>query len=149
MLDPVTGRPVRTTDPAGRTSRYGYDAAGRQTSRTTPDGLTTSTSYAAATDGTPATRTVSTPDGRVVQTSYDALGRTTRVTDNVTGQAFTGSPAARQLAAYSYSPDGTTITATDQQGRTITTTLDVLGRQIQQAGPAGITRTTGYDAASV
>jgi len=145
VLDLVTGQPVRTTDPLGRITSYSYDAAGRQTSRTTPDGLTTRTSYTAATGATPATRTVATPDGRVAQTTYDALGRTARVTDNVSNQAFTGSPAARQLAAYSYSLDGTTITATDQQGRTITTTLDVLGRQIQQAGPAGITHATGYD----
>jgi RHS repeat-associated protein len=145
VLDLVTGRPVRTIDPLGRIISYTYDAAGRQTGRTTPDGLTTRTSYAAATGATPATRTVSTPDGRVVQTTYDALSRIARVTDNVSDQAFTGSPTARTLSAYSYSLDGTTITATDQQGRTITTALDVLGRQVQQVGPTGITHATGYD----
>jgi RHS repeat-associated protein len=147
VLDLVTGQPVRTIDPLGRISSYTYDHAGRQTSRTAPDGLTTRTSYAAARGATPATRTVSTPDGRVVQTTYDALGRIARVTDNVSNQAFTSSPTARQLSAhsYSYSLDGTKITATDQQGCTITTTLDVLGRQVQQVGPTGITHATGYD----
>ena len=145
VLDLVTGQPVRTIDPLGRIISYTYNAAGRQTSRTTPDGLTTRTSYAAATGATQATRTVSTPDGRVVQTTYDALGRIARVTDNVSNQAFTGSPTARQLSAYSYSLDGTKITATDQQGRTITTTLDVLGRQVQQVGPTGITHATSYN----
>jgi RHS repeat-associated protein len=145
VLDLVTGRPVRTIDPLGRITSYTYDAAGRRTGRTTPDGLTTKTSYAAATDATPATRTVSAPDGRVVQTTYDALGRIALVTDNVSNQAFTGSPTARTLSTYSYSLDGTTIAATDQQGRTITTTLDVLGRQVQQVGPTGITHAIGYN----
>ena len=76
------------------------------------------------------------------------LGRKARVTDNVRDQAFTASPTARQLSAFSYSLDGTTTTATDQHGRTITTTLDVLGRQVQQVGATGITHATAYDDAA-
>ena len=83
-----------------------------------------------------------------VLTTYDPLGRKARITDNVHDQAFTASPTARQLSAFSYSLDGTTTTATDQHGRTITTTLDVLGRQVQQVGATGITHTTAYDDAA-
>ncbi len=90
----------------------------------------------------------STPDGRVVLTTFDVLGRKVRVTDNVQDQAFTDSPTGRQLSAFDYNLDGTTVTATDQHGRTIHTTLDVLGRQISQIGATGITHTTTYDDAA-
>jgi RHS repeat-associated protein len=151
VLDLVTMQPVRTTDPLGRVTSYRYDAGGRQTSKTTPDGLTTTTGYtaaAAATSTSPATlatRTVSTSDGRVVLTSYDALDRAVRVTDNVANEAFTASATTRQLSAYSYSLNGATTTATDQAGRTVTTTLDVLGRQVQEVDPTGITHATAYN----
>ncbi len=148
VLDLVTGQPVRVVDGAGRITKYTDDAGGRRTSTTTPDGLVTRTSYTAAAGTSPAVRTDTGPDGRVQQTTYDALGRTARVTDNVRGQAFTGSPTARQLAAYSYSLDGTTITATNQRGRTITTTLDALGRQVDQVGVTGISHGTAYDDAA-
>ena len=90
----------------------------------------------------------STPDGRVVLTTFDVLGRKVRVTDNVQDQAFTDSPTSRQLSAFDYDLAGTTVTATDQHGRTIHTTLDVLGRQISQIGATGITHTTTYDDAA-
>ena len=148
VVDLVTGRAVRSTDALGRVTAYGYDAGGRQTSRTTPDGLTTSSAYTAATPTTPASRTDSTPQGRTVLTVFDALGRKTRVTDNVKNQSFTSSPTARRLASFSYGNDGTTLTATDVDGRTIATTLDVLGRQVAQVGVTGITHSTAYDDAA-
>ena len=148
VLDLVTGQPVRNIDPLGRVTSYLYDDAGRQVSRTTPDGLTTTSSFTRATPTTPASRTDTTPDGRVVLTTYDVLGRKVRVTDNVQDQAFTDSPTTRQVSAFDYSLDGTTLTATDQHGRTIHTTLDVLGRKVSQIGATGITRTTTYDDAA-
>jgi len=148
VLDLVTGQPVRVIDGAGRVTSYGYDASGRRTSTTTPDGLVTTTSYTAAAGATPATRTDTGPDGRVQLTTYDALGRTARVTDNVKNQAFTGSPTTRQLASYTYSLDGIRLTTTDRAGRTIDTTLDALGRQVSQVGVTGITHGTGYDDAA-
>ncbi len=145
VVDLVSGRAVRNTDPLGRVTSSTYDRAGRLTSRTTPDGLTTTSSYTAATPTSPATRTETTPDGRVMLTTYDALGRKERVTDNVHDQAFTSSPTARQLAAFDYDVDGTTITTTDQHGRTLHTTLDVFGRQVALVGATGITHTSTYD----
>ncbi len=148
VLDLVTGQPVRAVDGAGRITHYTSDAAGRRTSTTSPDGLVSKTSYTAATDTTPATRTDTGPDGRVQLTTYDALGRTVRVTDNVHNQAFTGSPTTRQLAAYAYSLDGTKVIATNRQGRTIETTLDAMGRQVSQVGVTGITDASAYDDAA-
>ena len=127
VLDLVTGRAVRSTDPLGRVTAYIYDDAGRESSRTTPDGFTTTTTYTAATPTSPATRTDATPDGRIVLTTFDVLGRKIRVTDNVRDQAFTDSPTARQLSAFDYSVDGTHVTATDQHGRTIHTTAGRVG----------------------
>ena len=148
VLDLVTGQTVRVIDGLGRATSYTYDASGRRTSTTTPDGLATTTSYTAAAGATPATRTDTGPDGRIQLTTYDALGRRVRVTDNVHDQAFTGSPTSRQLAAYTYSLDGTKLTATDRSGRTIDTTLDALGRQVSQVGVTGITHGTAYDDAA-
>jgi RHS repeat-associated protein len=140
VLDLVTGKTVRSVDGVGRATSYRYDASGRRTRTATPDGLVSTTSYTAAAGTTPATRTDSRPDGRVQLTTFDALGRTVRVTDNVHDQAFTSSPTSRQLAAYTYSLDGTKLTATDRSGRTIDTTLDALGRQVSQVGVTGITQ---------
>jgi RHS repeat-associated protein len=145
VLDLVTGQPVRDVDALGRVTSYTYDAGARQVSVTTPDGLTTRRAYTRATSSTPATQTDSTPDGRVVLTTFDALGRNVRVTDNVRNQAFTATPTTRQLSTFSYSVDGTKITGTDQLGRTTTTTMDALGRQVQQVGATGVTKATGYD----
>ena len=148
VLDLVTGRPVRSADALGRVTTYTYDASGRRTSTTTPDGLVSTTSYTAAAGTTPATRTDKGPDGRIQLTTYDALGRTSRVTDNVKAQAFTTDPTARQLSASTYSLDGTKVSAVDQQGRSTTSTLDALGRQVEQVDPAGIVHDTAYDDAA-
>ena len=148
VLDLVTGKAVRNIDPLGRVTTYTYDRAGRRASQTTPDGLTTTSTYTAATSSTPATRTDTAPDGRVVLTTFDVLGRKVRVTDNVKDQAFTASPTSRQLSSFEYNLAGTAITATDQHGRTVHTTLDVLGRQVAQIAATGITHTSTYDDAA-
>ena len=67
------------------------------------------------------------------------------VTDNVKAGALVSDPAARRLAATSYSADGTTVTGTDQVGRTTTTTSDALGRPVRQVSPVGATTVTAYD----
>ena len=146
VLDLVTGLPITSSDALGRETTFEYDAGGRQTSVTGPDGLETTTSYTAASGTAPSTRTDTTPDGRVVRRTYDALGRHARVTDNVSGQAFTSSATARQLAAITYKVDGTEMTAVDQQGRTTTSQMDVLGRQVRSTvDKTGIAHETAYD----
>lgn len=146
VLDLVTGLPISTTDPLGRKTTFAYDSGGRQTRTTGPDGLATTTAYTAAAGTAPATRRDTTADGRAVTRTFDVLGRAVRVTDNVSGQKFVASPSARQLAAISYSVDGTTTTAVDQQGRTTSSRMDVLGRQVRSlVSESGIAHETAYD----
>ena len=45
VLDLVTGKVLSRTDPAGRTTSYQYDAAGRVTAVTAPGDRTTKTDY--------------------------------------------------------------------------------------------------------
>ncbi|GAA3611298.1 RHS repeat domain-containing protein [Microlunatus ginsengisoli] len=139
VIDTVSGKPVGHFDAADRKTSFGYDAIGRQVSTTTPGGLTTTTAY------TPTQTTVSGPDGRITRSTVDLLGRTVSVTDNVRNRAFTTDPGARTLSSTSYSADGSTATATDQAGRTTTTTVDAFGRVVSKVGAGGVTQLSSYD----
>ena len=147
VLDLVTGLPVSVADPAGRISSRTYDAGGRVLTSTPPTGLTTTFSYTAAdpATGTPATKTVTEADKHKTTTTYDLLGRTVLVTDNVSNGEFVSDATTRILSRTGYSPDGSTVTGTDRQGRTSTTSTDPLGRTIQQVGPTGVTKGVTYD----
>ena len=139
VIDTVSGEPVSYLDAANRKTTFGYDAIGRQVTTTTPGGLTTSTAY------TPTQTTVSGPDGRITRSTVDLLGRTVSVTDNVKNRAFTSDPGARTLSSTSYGADGATVTATDQAGRTTTTTVDAFGRVVSKVGAGGVTQLSSYD----
>ena len=138
-LDLASGKPVAHADALGRTTTFEYDALGRQTKTTTPGGMVTTTAY------TPTQTTVSTPDGRVTRKTVDLLGRTVSVTDNVRNGAVVADPAARTLSAHTYSTDGSSMTATDQAGRTTTTELDAFGRTVSQDEATGLTHLKSYD----
>ena len=78
-------RCVAETDPLGRTTRGGYDAAGRLAWQESPDGRRTTWTYDAA--GRPASMAV---DGRTVTAlTRDLRRRTVRVTDD-TGEGNEG-----------------------------------------------------------
>ena len=138
-VDLVSGQAVSHTDAMGRTTTMAYDAIGRQTDMTTPGGMVTTTSY------TPTQTTVTTPDGRVTRTTVDLLGRTVSITDNVRNGALVADPAARTVSSHVYSPDGTSVTSTDQAGRTTKAVLDAFGRTVSQAGPTGLVHLKSYD----
>ena len=138
-IDLVSGQAITHTDALGRATTLAYDAAGRRTRITTPGGLVTSTAY------TPTQTTETGPDGRVTRTTTDLLGRTISLTDNVRNGALVADPGARTLATSVFSPDGSSVAATDQAGRTATTLVDALGRQVSKVGPTGLTHLTAYD----
>jgi RHS repeat-associated protein len=140
VSDLVTGKVLSRTDPAGRTTTYQYDAAGRITAVTAPGDRTTKTAYP-----TPLTTSTTTPDGHVRTTTTDVVGRTVKVTDNVADQKLVADPAARTLATTDYSVDGKTIKSSGPTGAPTTTTLDPFGRPEKSVKPNGITQTTRYD----
>jgi RHS repeat-associated protein len=138
-VDLVSGKAVSHTDAMGRTTTTTYDAIGRPTQFNTAGGLTTTTSY------TSTQTTVTGPDGRVTRTTVDLLGRTVSVTDNVQNGALVADPSARTLSSHVYSPNGVSVTSTDQAGRTTTAALDAFGRTVTNVGPTGLTHRTAYD----
>jgi len=101
--------------------------------------MVTTTAY------TPTQTTLSTPDGRVTRKTVDQRGRTVSVTDNVRNGALVADPAARTLSTHIYSHDGSSMTSTDQTGRTTTTVLDAFGRTVSQDEPTGLTHLKSYD----
>lgn len=138
-VDIVSGQTTSSVDALNRATSLSYDAIGREVSRTLPGNLTTTTAY------TPTSTTSSGPDGRITRTTTDLLGRTIRVSDNVSNRKLTTDPTTRTLSASSYSSDGSTVTATDQKGRVSTSVVDAFGRTVSQVGATGVGRLTAYD----
>ncbi|MGW2058633.1 DUF6531 domain-containing protein [Streptomyces sp. NPDC001840] len=116
-----------------------YDAQGRVTAVTGPDGAVTRTGYDVL------DRVVKTtdPTGTVTSTSYDDMGRVktqtsggTTVTNTYTktGQPETSTTASGAVTSYTYDTDGRVKTVTDPRGNA------------DGADPADYTTTYGYDA---
>jgi RHS repeat-associated protein len=139
VTDLVTGQVVSKTSPGNLTTSYTYDALGRQLTMATPGGQITKTVY-----DSPTQTTVTAPSGLVTQTTTDVLGRTMKVTDNVSGEQLVANPAARTVQTDKYSPDGSQLTTTTPAGTT-TTTFDPLGRPVQIVQPDGITQAEQYN----
>jgi RHS repeat-associated protein len=113
--------PAQTPGGTRRSQQYVYDSAGRTAGRRVGP--------AASITGAP-----------WQCTSYDALGRTTQQT----WPAFNG--AAARTATYNYTVGGNPLTAsvTDPTG-TITSTVDLLGRQTSYTDASGWVTTYTYD----
>jgi len=144
VTDLVTGNVLSRTTPGNAigtdlTTSYTYDALGRQLTATAPGGQVTTTFY-----DSPTVTTVTAPSGLKTQTTTDALGRTVKVTDNVSGQKLVASPTARTVQTDHYASDGSEKSTTTPAG-TATTTFDPLGRPAQVVQPSGITETESYN----
>ncbi|MFF7183413.1 RHS repeat-associated core domain-containing protein [Streptomyces sp. NPDC008121] len=152
VTDLVTGQVIRVTDTEGRTTETGYDQAGRVITQKVPggpkgDGLIATTAY------TPQSTTVTAPgkDGKqhVTVEHRDLLGRVVKQTDNISGGALTGDPAARTLQSVVFEDGGRTARVTDAAGRTTLATSDEMGRPVKTVAPNGMTQLTVYaDAAT-
>ncbi|MDX3232392.1 DUF6531 domain-containing protein, partial [Streptomyces sp. ME19-01-6] len=151
--DPV-GRVVSETV-GGRTTTYGYDAAGNQIHRTTPSGVMSTWTYDAA--GRPATLTT---EGHTLTFTHDAAGRETRrdTGDITLAQAWdevgrlaaqgvsTSSQDLLQHRTYAYRPDGHVTQIRELTSGTRNFTLDTMGR-VTGVQAHGWTEKYAYDAA--
>lgn len=154
------------TDPLSRVTSFTYDSAGRETTRTLPDGTQVATQYFA--DGNTKTRTVTIPGltpqvtattyddqgrvktttepgGRVTTFGYDALGRKTSElrTDSEIGPDGSEQPIQR-LATWTYDELGRTVTETRPDGATITRTTDAAGNLVAYTDHDANTTTYAY-----
>jgi RHS repeat-associated protein len=168
--------PVRTIAPSGTVSSFSYDPNGRMISRTTafdtPDAETTKWSYDAAgrqssvtnakgiamqlyydsrgrrtqrmtalnnskrTEYDPASRKISQtdPNGNTITWSYDAMGRQITATD-----------AEGEVTRREYNALGRLAVLTDSRGNAYRYEYDLLGRQTALVYPDGSRETTTYD----
>ena len=145
VTDLVTGNVLSRTTPGNATgtdltTSYTYDALGRQLTAIAPSGQVTTTSYPS-----PVATDTTAPSGLETETTVDALGRTIKVTDNVSGQKLVpNKPNMRTLQTDHYASDGSDKTTTTPAG-TATTTFDPLGRPAKVTQPNGVTETESYN----
>ena len=113
------------TDPLGAVTTYGYDAAGRQTSRTDHLGGVETWGYDAA--------------GRLTSET-DQLNRTTTYTYNAASKIATATDPTGRVASYSYDAAGRLNQILDTLGATTETTTygyDTAGRRTSASNPLG------------
>lgn len=127
-----------STDASGRTTTYGYDAAGNRTSVTVPGGRTSTSTYNATRDVTSAT----TPSGKTTSMTYDPHGNLTSVTRTLTRP---GQQDTEQTSTYGYDAAGNQTSATDPLQHTTTFEYDNRGNMTGRTDPLGHTTSWSYD----
>ncbi|MES2153636.1 MAG: RHS repeat-associated core domain-containing protein [bacterium] len=136
------GRLVGMIDGLHQRTDYLYDALGRKTRETAPDGTHQDFVY----DANDRVTTFSDPNGNVVESTYDALGRTLTIHLATAGTGVVGSTDQ----AFTYDPMGHQITATDSnaadptQTHIVATTYDSLGNVLTETED-GATATSTHD----
>ncbi|MEO6689411.1 MAG: RHS repeat-associated core domain-containing protein [Dokdonella sp.] len=162
------------TDSLGRITKYTYDALGRNTQTTYPDGGTESVAYDPngnvskevdragratqfAFDELDREATVTNADATTSSTSYDAVGQPIGVTDElgrVTGSEFDAAghkskmtDAAGNATTFAYDDAGKLTKETDALGHATQYVYDDASRKTQSIWPDGTSNTYAYDAA--
>lgn len=133
------GFPTQMTDPAGRTTRYIYDA-------NNIDLLEVRQATGLASEESLRHTTYNTHHRPLTQT--DAAGQTTQMTYNGVGQLLTVKDAKNQTTTYIYDANGYLQSASGPRaGRTAKTTFtyDAYGRVGTATDALGYTRIFGYD----
>lgn len=127
---------------------YAFDASGRLTSETDPDGHTTTLHYTGSdlTDVTdPAGRTLTfTYAGGHVATVTDPLGRTDSYGYDAAGDLTSATDPAGHTWTFGYTADHLLQTMTDARGGTVSNVYDASGRVTAQTDPAGLRTTWSY-----
>lgn len=163
------GEITASTDAAGHTTGYEYDADGNQAETSGPEGEKTLTSYdpdsrvltrtTAAHTGTesttkhaydiPAGQTpcVGTPGASYCETSTDPNGHTTVDYLNALNELIATTRPGGDTTSYGYDPAGNRTTFTDPQGRTTSYRYDAANRETEILYSDGTTPNVeyGYD----
>jgi RHS repeat-associated protein len=137
--------PTATTDPAGNTTTYTYDAFGDTTSATDPLSRTTkigwntalgvkTTTVSAAGVAAGTTTACAAPTAGCTTFAYDAFENIITTTD----------PLGHTTKA-SFDADGNQLTATNGNNHTTTTTYDAADRAVSVTKPSGSKITTTYN----
>ena len=148
----AVGNKVASTDAAGHTTTFAYDAVNRLVSAKSPLGETTTTAYDPA--GNPKTKTD--PRGKVTTFAYDAGNRPIVITDPLGGQTKTSydraghvvsvTDADGHVTTYAYDADGRKTTVTAPDGGVTAIAYDAGGNVVQRTDPLGHVSTVTYDA---
>ncbi|MFN8036450.1 MAG: DNRLRE domain-containing protein [Acidimicrobiia bacterium] len=168
LVRDVAGRLIKSTDPLGRatsatfdqagrqtalirsgaaggilsTTSFAYDAAGNQTSTTTPAGWTTNRAYDAANRITTMTEPVSAGTSITTSIGYDTAGNPTRTTDGRNNNVITSyTPWNTELSRI----EPATTAYPNASDRTFTTTYDAGGLPVRIDEPGGLARARTYD----
>ena len=148
------GRVTLTTYPNGNTQATSYDRAGRVVTST--DGLGFSTSYSY--DGRGNVLTTTDPLGNVTTYAYDEFERritttlpgsiTSSVQTNAYGQVITITDALGQQTTYTYDADGNLKTTTNPLGQVVQNAYDNADRLTDVTDASGVVTHYDYDAAN-
>ncbi len=142
-------KPASSTNAAGQVTHYAYDALGRLTVTTFPDGSTETRSYDAAAQ----LLGVTDRDGRTTAYEYDPVGRNTKVVNPDGSTTSTAYDAAGRVVGstdergntttFAYGPNTQTIT--DPTGASTTQTFDSHGRVVEATDALGHAESFAYD----
>lgn len=129
------GQVKSVTDPNGRTTGHEYDALGRKTKTTNPDGFYATTTYNYGNGQTVGTQHVLTTNslGQSNATYFDGLGRTTRKTST-----YPGGPTRETKTEYDLRGQVLRTSLPYFTGGTVywrTPSYDALGRVLQLTNP--------------
>jgi RHS repeat-associated protein len=135
--DPTTYSELSSTDGAGHTTNYAYDANGNRTTTTDPLGNVTAKTY----NNLDEVVTSTTPLGITTTNTYDASGNLLSVSTPLSGTSST------QTSTYSYgdpSHPGDVTASTDPDGHITTFSHDAQGDVNKTTDPLGDVTTQRY-----
>jgi RHS repeat-associated protein len=151
FLYDANGRLTRTTHPDGSTQLQTWDALGRRTSLTNEEGQTTTFGH----DGLGRLVTVSGLAGNATYaydqagnlvTQTDALGRITRYRYDALNRLVEKTYPGGDVQRYTYDAVGNLVAHIDGMGRMTTFTYNAMNRLIAKTLPGGVTIAYGYKA---
>ncbi|CAN5528881.1 hypothetical protein BH11PLA2_BH11PLA2_49400 [soil metagenome] len=137
------GRTASVTDPLGRITRFGYDAAGNLTNSNSGGGLVNGFEY----DSRGNLVSFNDPAGNKTRYTYDSRGDVTSLTDalgNTTTYSYDSESNLVSIAypqgpqqSFTYDGLGNPIGSVNRRGQAIAYTYDSAGRLTHKTSPAG------------